>query len=557
MPIWRRIRPVIFEPLFCHRARWLSYLAGATVMNRTDWRRSLGVVEKHLCLSPVLDFTFISVRSFAAPLQAKPKPTSSEDFSFGPRINGAITAPFVRLVTDEGHGVVSRLEALDCARRLDLDLVEVQRTADPPVCKIMDFHKEKFKQEVKEKERVKSKSVVALRNGENKEIRFKPKTELKDLKMKADTITRLMERGYRVKCTAVPNGKEDEDLAGLVTRVLSLIEDVSIVESGPHVEARQAYVIVRHVKFATKKSGKKVSKVLEAASKGVPSAEHTGLDDTSLEPIDGSSAAEVEDLGDLVEAKGHSFSSALHTSKSSPRGNFSKEFNENNNKISDLRSARNCNPTGFSQSTNSLHPADRSVEPSFVKTNRYARQNESKGRLNQAIPTQRRAGIENQVFNQGRQQPSRNGREGQVQLDPRQRQSNPSNPVSPSPRYGVFISSKTASSGDANSEPKNSAIPTPSETSSTAPSYGTFSGSPNIASGEKRNTTGAAAEKPGSSSAGRTSFGIFSKPNPATSTDQRNIKDSPVVKSDNPSQSPPRYGIFSTPKSPSSSDRRN
>uniref|UniRef100_A0A0D9VB13 Translation initiation factor 3 N-terminal domain-containing protein n=1 Tax=Leersia perrieri TaxID=77586 RepID=A0A0D9VB13_9ORYZ len=151
---------------------------------------------------------------------------------------------------------------------MDLDLVEVHRKSDPPVCKIMDFHKEKYKKDVKDKERLKTKSAIVLRGGDNKEVRFKAKTELKDLKVKADGIARLMERGYRVKCMAMPSGNEEEDLGGPLSRLLGLIQDVCIVESGPHLDSKHAYVIVRHVKFATKKAGKKASKAMEDVGKG-------------------------------------------------------------------------------------------------------------------------------------------------------------------------------------------------------------------------------------------------------------------------------------------------
>uniref|UniRef100_A0A0A8YBT6 Translation initiation factor 3 N-terminal domain-containing protein n=1 Tax=Arundo donax TaxID=35708 RepID=A0A0A8YBT6_ARUDO len=199
-------------------------------------------------------------RHFAAPPQVNKKGKEEDDESAGPRVNNAITAPFVRLVTDQGHDVVPRHEALQLAARMDMDLVEVHRKSDPPVCKIMDFHKEKYKKEVKEKELLKTKSAIVLRGGENKEVRFKGKTELKDLMVKADAITRLMERGSRVKCMAMPSGNEGEDLGEPLSRLLALIQDACIVESGPHLDSKHAYVIVRHVKFATKKGGKKASK---------------------------------------------------------------------------------------------------------------------------------------------------------------------------------------------------------------------------------------------------------------------------------------------------------
>ncbi|KAI8553984.1 hypothetical protein RHMOL_Rhmol05G0061300 [Rhododendron molle] len=200
------------------------------------------------------------VRFFAAPVQAKSK--QEEKDTSGRRLNEKITAEFVRIVTEEGHYVVSRREALERARHLNLDLVEVQRNAKPPVCKLMDYHKEKYKQQIKEKDRAKSKSEVTLRKGDCKEVRFSVKTEQKDLQMKADTVKRLMDRGYRVRCMAL--GKEDEDLGGILSRLSALIADVSVVESGPRVGNKNAYVIVRHVKFGPSKkgSGKKVSNVV-------------------------------------------------------------------------------------------------------------------------------------------------------------------------------------------------------------------------------------------------------------------------------------------------------
>ena len=113
------------------------------------------------------------------------------------------------------------------------------------------------------------------------------------------------------QCMAMPAGNEAEDLGGPLSRLLGLvstpfctvlfpapflslttkltlriaayeslslsmisliqqIQDVCTVESGPHLDSKHAYVIVRHVKFATKKGGKKASKAMEDASKGSP-----------------------------------------------------------------------------------------------------------------------------------------------------------------------------------------------------------------------------------------------------------------------------------------------
>ncbi|KAK1297163.1 hypothetical protein QJS10_CPB15g00379 [Acorus calamus] len=190
-------------------------------------------------------------RFFAAPVQTKPKPDGKQ--TRGPRLNQAITSQYVRLVTEEGHAIVSKREALDRAAKLNMDLVEVQGTAQPPVCKIMDFHKEAYNNKVRQKEKERAKSK-----------------EQRDLQMKADMAKRLMDRGYLVKCMAM--GSEEEDLGRLVTDLLSLIEDCAVVVTGPKVERRQSYVIVKHIKFGAKKnSGKNASKTVSPTMKSTNS----------------------------------------------------------------------------------------------------------------------------------------------------------------------------------------------------------------------------------------------------------------------------------------------
>ncbi|KAG5527173.1 hypothetical protein RHGRI_028173 [Rhododendron griersonianum] len=107
-----------------------------------------------------------------------------------------------------GIVLCQRREALEHARPLNVDLVklywfhlvQVQRNAKPPICKLSDYHKEKYKQQIKEKDHAKSKAMVesevTLRKGDCKEVQFSVKTEQKDLQMKADTVERLMDHGY-------------------------------------------------------------------------------------------------------------------------------------------------------------------------------------------------------------------------------------------------------------------------------------------------------------------------------------------------------------------------
>ncbi|CAN6544688.1 unnamed protein product [Malus baccata var. baccata] len=215
------------------------------------------------------------VRFFAAPVQFQTNTKKVEQSTSGPRLNEKITAEFVRLVLDEEHFIVSRREALERARTLDLDLVEVEARADPPVCKIMDFHKEKYKKELREKNKLKIKSDKTLR-ADSKEVKFSPKTEAKDLKMKADMVKRFMEKGYRVKCTA--SDAEDKDLGELFSRLTVLIEDVALIECEPTLgKGKEAFIIVRHVKFGPSKKGG-AKKTVEKTS---PEAQKKGSEDAS------------------------------------------------------------------------------------------------------------------------------------------------------------------------------------------------------------------------------------------------------------------------------------
>nr|KYP69193.1 Translation initiation factor IF-3 [Cajanus cajan] len=195
-----------------------------------------------------------SVRFFAAPVQVKPKDEEEDSDEY--RLNDKIKATYIRLVRDDGqHSILPKFEALELAKELKLDLVEVDRSAKPPVCKIMDYHKEMYKRQEWEKERAKSKANMTLRK-DNKEVRFSAKTEARDLKVKADMIRKLAEKGYRVMCKI--SAKENQDLTEVFSPLLALIEDVCVVESGPHMAKKDAHMLVRHIKFGLpKKGGKK------------------------------------------------------------------------------------------------------------------------------------------------------------------------------------------------------------------------------------------------------------------------------------------------------------
>ncbi|XP_073009639.1 uncharacterized protein [Typha latifolia] len=603
MALWHRIGPTRLQFLSHHCRRWHSLLAAGSrspAEDLRDARRWSRIVLSRLCASPprsARSFDFIPFRSFAAPVQAKAKPKPDPDASDGPRLNEAITAPFVRLVTEEGHNVISRREALDRAMKLNLDLVEVQRTANPPVCKIMDFHREKYKQEVKEKERAKSKSALTLRSGENKEVRFKAKTELKDLKVKADSITRLMERGYRVKCTAVPAGKEDDDLGGLLSRLLTLIQDVSVVESGPHVDSKQAYVIVRHVKFATKKIGKKVSEIVDSVSKGVSKAP-TAIRTTSGDEKTIQVEEEWEPVEYNSEIDGEAFSEKFDE-PSAPNKVLGGHFNNNYEKLLTVEDGDTAD-SGIGQVRDNVvqhsHHKDRYInkplhtklpansafsklpaseaglsstktklemvkeqkeEPSIMETNRYSR-TELKGRLQPTKLTEsNRIPDTRELFSERKLRPdsTRSEYQGRDQFKPNQRPLSPNHPSSSSPSYGSFVVKETPGSGD-QVKLERPASGNHGNPTSPSKSFGIFSSPKAGGSTEEKNLKDVTGDKLNKLGSSTQTFGIFSAPTPKTVPPREggNLENNTVGKPDNSKSPTPKFGTFSAGRPTVSSD---
>lgn len=121
------------------------------------------------------------------------------------RINQQITANEVRLISDDGKmlGVVKIKEALRKAEEADLDLVEISPTAEPPVCRIMDFSKYYYQKEKKVKEARKKKHEVEI-----KEIKFGPNTEEHDYNFKKNNAIKFLKQHNKVKFTVRFRGRQ-------------------------------------------------------------------------------------------------------------------------------------------------------------------------------------------------------------------------------------------------------------------------------------------------------------------------------------------------------------
>ena len=142
----------------------------------------------------------------------------------------------------EQVGILSRDEALRMAEDVGLDLVEIQPTADPPVCRIMDFGKFKFEQQKKaHAARRKTKQV------EIKELKFRPTTEQGDYDIKLRNLKRFLEEGDKVKVTVRFKGREmaHQELGeAMVKRIQRDIVEEAVIESFPRFEGRQMVMMI-------------------------------------------------------------------------------------------------------------------------------------------------------------------------------------------------------------------------------------------------------------------------------------------------------------------------
>src|SRR5580692_10267531 len=167
-----------------------------------------------------------------------PAPPSKD----GPRINEDIRVPRVLLIDQSGEkqGIMPTSAALEAAEEVGLDLVEVSPTADPPVCKILDYGKFKF-QEQKNEARKRQKLV------EIKEIKLRPNIDHHDYDVKAKAMHRFFEEGDKVKVTLRFRGGEmrhPELGMKLLDQVKVDFDPVAKVEHEPKMEGRQMVMIL-------------------------------------------------------------------------------------------------------------------------------------------------------------------------------------------------------------------------------------------------------------------------------------------------------------------------
>ena len=139
-------------------------------------------------------------------------------------------------------GVVKVLEAMDQAKAVSLDLVEISPNAEPPVCRIMDYGKFQFDQNKRYAVSKKKQKQVQV-----KEIKFRPTTDVGDYNVKLRKIIVFLERGDKVKVSVRYRGREMQHRQlgmELLNRLKDDLPDNLIVEQEPKLEGRQMAMVV-------------------------------------------------------------------------------------------------------------------------------------------------------------------------------------------------------------------------------------------------------------------------------------------------------------------------
>ena len=137
-------------------------------------------------------------------------------------------------------GVMSKSEAIGVARNSSLDLVEVGPNNNPPICKIMDFGRFKFKSQRKHKQK--------STKQQSKEIKFRPVTDVGDYNIKIKKIKKFLESGARVQVTIRFRGREvvHSHLAvDLMGKIANDLKDYSVVDMPAKLEGRQMIAIFK------------------------------------------------------------------------------------------------------------------------------------------------------------------------------------------------------------------------------------------------------------------------------------------------------------------------
>jgi len=169
---------------------------------------------------------------------------SKEKKTNGLRINENITVSEVRVISSSGKqlGILSVREALNKAEDEGFDLVEISPKANPPVCKIIDYGKLKYKEQKSKKEAKKKQKTIEI-----KEIKMRPGIDKHDYNVKIKAVSKFIGGGNKVKISMRFRGREMEHKElgfNLLHKLTEEVASFAEVEIRPKSEGRQIMMVL-------------------------------------------------------------------------------------------------------------------------------------------------------------------------------------------------------------------------------------------------------------------------------------------------------------------------
>ncbi len=159
-------------------------------------------------------------------------------------MNERIRVREIRVIDDTGTqlGIMPPQQALTIARQKGLDLVEISASANPPVCRIMDYGRYQYQEQKRSREAKKHQKVIEV-----KEIKFRPKVDEHDYQFKKKHIERFLAEGDKVKATIFFRGREmahPEIGRRILERLIQDLADIAQPETMPRQEGNQMHTIL-------------------------------------------------------------------------------------------------------------------------------------------------------------------------------------------------------------------------------------------------------------------------------------------------------------------------
>ncbi len=170
-------------------------------------------------------------------------------------MNERIRAKEIRVIDEEGKqlGIMPLFEALKLARSQGLDLVEVAPTANPPVCRVINYGKYLYQLNKRQHEARKHQKSIEL-----KEVKFRVRTSEHDFGVKRNHILRFLQEGNKVKATIMFRGREmaHRDLGmQMMQRLVDDLGEAGAVETRPRLEGPNLTAIIGPKKVPGKVAG--------------------------------------------------------------------------------------------------------------------------------------------------------------------------------------------------------------------------------------------------------------------------------------------------------------